>query len=111
MLAILARYIIAQELGIDVVGARDPVAHSKNCPRHRYQALLEIEGQQGSEALIDACDYDRYLLAGVIGEVDRLEAECFHNLLAEGEGPAGDPRVVVTSSRTVAASDLSAPAR
>lgn len=77
------------------------------------QAKLTVmlEGQRGADQLIDAMDYDKPLLALVVGEVDKLEAACFRNLLAESEGVEGAPRVVVTSRPAVATATPTAPPR
>jgi len=65
--------------------------------------FVMLEGQPGSSTLLDACDTDRTLLYSVWQEVDKLEAECFRDVLGEGEGSAGTPRVVVATSRASAA--------
>lgn len=84
-------------------------ARNRIWPQAKLSVMLE--GQPGSEALVDACDYDRLLLASVMSEVDQLESDCFRNLLAEGEGAAGQPRVVVTTSRSVASPAIPPPPR
>lgn len=61
-----------------------------------------LDGQPGADALLDAFDHDRALLVAVWQEVDRLEAECFRDVLAASEGVAGAPRVVVEARRAVA---------
>lgn len=61
--------------------------------------FVMLDGQPGSTALLDAFDTDRFLLVAVFQEVDKLEAECFRDVLGEGEGMSGSSRVVVATSR------------
>jgi hypothetical protein len=64
--------------------------------------FVMLDGQPGADGLLDAFDTDRLLLVSVYQEVDKLEAECFRDVLGEGEGEPGQPRVVVASRRSVA---------
>jgi hypothetical protein len=84
-------------------------ARNRIWPQAKLSVMLE--GQPGYEKLVDACDHDRYLLAAVMSEVDQLESDCFRNILGAGEGTAGQPRVVVTTSRSTAPASPSVPPR
>lgn len=65
--------------------------------------VVMFDGQKGSEALLDDLESDTVLLSAVLGEVTRLESDCFLGVLVEGEGEPGAPRVVVATSRIASA--------
>jgi|GEM_PF-4842130 len=70
--------------------------------------IIMFKDQPGGLKLVDACDVDRALLASIVQEVERLEADCFRHVLGPGEGDEGAPRVVVATRRAVAASTSAA---